>query len=184
MKDDELMLLWRQGVSAEPRAEEIERLAGRASVRRFDRMIFLRNSREYAAGIVGAIFFGWLITKGDKPYDRVQGLTGFLCVGASLGYLWWQHRDLIPLDTSADGRTYRAAMLGRIDKQIRLLATVRYWGLPVYLWLFASGIVYGGLLDLAALTALYMVIVWLNEKWAVRWLRAERAKIEALYEQA
>ena len=162
--DDELILLWRQGTSTEPNQEEIARLAGSATVKQFDRVIFWRNFLEYAAGAVGVVFLGWLVVKPEKPLDRVQGLTGFLCLEFYIGYLWWQHRSMVPLDASADARTYQAAMLVRIDRQIRVLSTIRYWGLPVYLWLFGSGLVYGNAVGLAAITCLYIAMVWLNER--------------------
>src|SRR5437763_2308126 len=99
VQEDELMLLWRQGTSAEPDAQEVARLAGRASMRRLDRLIFWRNSLEYAAGAAGVVFLGSLILKPDNPFDRTQGLTGLLCLGLTLGWLWWEHRDLTSLDS-------------------------------------------------------------------------------------
>jgi hypothetical protein len=185
MKDDELTLLWRQGASAEPVPEEIARLAGRASMRRFDRFIFWRNFGEYAAGLLGFVFLGWLIVQGE----RLNGLIGFVCVGFVLGYLWWQHRDLKPLDPSADARVYQAAMLARIDNQIRLLGSFRYWGLPTYVFLLWMGYAHSEPLlatvrDLVLLASLYVGVVWLNERsrWGVPRLRTERARIQGLYE--
>jgi hypothetical protein len=182
-QDDELTLLWQQGTSPQPVAEEIARLAARASVRRFDQVIFRRNLMEYVAGFVGAVFFTWLIVAGDKPYDRVQGATGFLCFGVWLGKLWWEHRGIAPLDPTTDARTYQAVMLSRIDKQIRFLSRVHYWGLPIYAWLLASGLVYGiTVLDVALLVALYVGVAWLNSRWGVRRLREKRLRIERLYQ--
>jgi hypothetical protein len=182
-QDDELTLLWQQGISSQPVAEEIARLAARASVRRFDRTIFWRNLAEYAAGLVGAVFFAWLIVKGNKPYDRTQGTTGFLCFGLSLGWLWWEHRDLAPLNAAADARAYQAVLLSRIDTQIRVLSRAHYGVLPIYLWLLASGLVYGmTILDLTLLACLYIGAAWLNRRWGVRSLRRKRLRIERLYE--
>ena len=182
-QDDELTLLWQQGISSQPVAEEIARLAARASVRRFDRTIFWRNLTEYVAGLVGAVFFTWLIVKGDKPYDRIQGTAGFLCVGLSLGWLWWEHRELVALDVAADARTYQAILLARIDTQIRVLSRAHYGVLPIYIWLLASGLVYGmTILDMTLLSSLYIGAAWLNSRWGVRWLRRKRLRIERLYE--
>jgi hypothetical protein len=192
MNDDELTLLWRNGTSAEPVPEEIARLAGRASIRRFDRRIFWRNFREYAAGMVLFVFFVWQLVTGQA---RARGMLeyiygGALGVGFVLAYLWWQHRSLSPLDPSADGRAYHAAMLARIDKQIRLLGSVRYWYLlPLYipgLWVVKqtwkrdpiSAMVFLGIY-----TAVFVFVGWLNERWGVRKLRAARAKIQELYEE-
>src|SRR5262249_53906188 len=142
-QDDELTLLWQQGTSAQPNAEEIARLAGRGSMRRFDRAIFRKDFLEDAAGMGGFVFFVLLIPKNDKPNDRVQAVTGFVCVGFFLGKLWWEHRGLEPLDASANARAYQAGMLALINKQIRVLSRAHFWGLPIYIWLFASGLVYG-----------------------------------------
>jgi len=182
-QDDELTLLWQQGTSAQPNAEEIARLAGRVLMRRFDWAIFRRNFLEYAAGMGGFVFFAWLILKGDKPYDRVQAVTGFLCVGFFLGKLWWEHRGLDPLDASANARAYQAGMLARIDKQIHVLSRAHYWGLPIYIWLFASGFVYGmSALDVILLSGLYLGTAWLNSRWGVRRLQEQRLRIQRLYE--
>jgi hypothetical protein len=189
MKDDELILLWRQGTSAEPNPEEIARLAARASMQRFDRRIFWRNFGEYAAGVVMLPFLIWMIVTDDFIIGRAFGLTAIVCVGFTLGYLWWQHRSFAPLDPSADARTYQAAMLARIDKQIWLLSRSAYWYLiPLCLpslwvvgalWIFYKAI---ALATLGFMTLIFIAVGWLNERWGVRRLQAERAKIEALYE--
>ena len=48
--DDELMQLWQQGVSNTPDAAEVARLAARASMRRFDRMIAAAQRDRIARG--------------------------------------------------------------------------------------------------------------------------------------
>ena len=126
MQNEELMLLWKQGTSGEPVPEEIARLAGRASMRRFDRVIFWRNFREYAAGLFIFVSFGWLLASGVA---RALGLIPYVFGGAVgvefvLVYLWWQHRELTPLDPSADARAYQAAMLARsTDRSFCLAAS-------------------------------------------------------------
>src|SRR5262245_65150644 len=101
-QDDDLMLLWRQGAKPEPDPEEVARLAGRASMKRFDRFVNWRNYLEYAAGVVGVGFFGWLIIRAEKPLDQLQGVTGLLCLGISVGWLWWMQRGIPTLDASAN----------------------------------------------------------------------------------
>jgi hypothetical protein len=190
MHDDELALLWRQSVSADPDPEEIARLAGRASMKRFDRAIHWRNLGEYAAGVVLFVFLGRLILTGDGA-DRLWSVVAFIVVAFVLGYLWWQHCDLKPLDPSSDARAYQAAMLARIDKQIRLLGSYRYWYLmPLSIPMFwgiletlSDAPVSSQLWQLAVLGALFAGAAWLNENWGVRRLREERAKVESLYEQ-
>jgi hypothetical protein len=159
-------------------------------LKRFDGAIFWRNFREYAAGFAILLVFAWLILTDTA---RKLGMLEFVYGGALgvvfvLAYLWWQHRSLTPVDPSADARAYQAAMLARIDKQIRLCGRARYWHLlPFYipgLWaikqvskkdpLFA-------MIGLAIYTGVYVVVGWLNEVWAVRKLRMERSRIEGLY---
>jgi predicted negative regulator of RcsB-dependent stress response len=115
---------------------------------------------------------------------------GALGVGFVLAYLWWQHRDLAPLDPSSDARAYQAAMLARIDKQIRLLSRIRYWYLlPLYipgLWVIKQMWKKNPMMALVSLvvyTGVYALVGWLNESWGVRKLQAERARIAGLYEE-
>jgi len=187
MQDDELTLLWQQGTSAEPDPAEISRLAGRASVKQFDRSIFRRNFGEYAAGLLLLVAFGWNLSVGRSiAFSLVAGV----CVVFVLGSLWWQHRDLRPLDLSADARAYHVAMLARIDKQLRLLGSYRFWYLMPLSIPFFWGILdnpnespSGSWRDFAVLAALFAAAAWLNENWGVQRLRTERAKIEGLYEE-
>ena len=187
MQDDELTLLWRQGTSAEPDPVEIARLAGRASIRRFDRAIFWRNFGEYAAGVVLFAVFGWNLAIGRSVAFNI---VAAVCVAFVLGYLWWQHRDFAPLDPSSDARVYHAAMLARIDKQVRLLGSYRFWYLMPLSLPFVWGIFQNANDDLSTIewnlvvfAALFAGAAWLNESWGIRRLRAERARIEGLYEE-
>lgn len=187
MQDDELTLLWKQGTSVEPDVQEISRLAGRATMKRFDRSILWRNFGEYAAGIVLFVTLRWNLVNGRSV---VFSLVASVCLAFVLVYVWWQHRDLRPLDPSSDAKAYHAAMLDRIDKQIRLLGSSRFWylmplSIPLFWGIFenASEDPSGLWRDLVVLTALFAAAAWLNENWGVRRLRAERAKIERLYEE-
>jgi hypothetical protein len=188
MIDDELTLLWQQGTSGEPKPEEVARLSGRASIARFDRVIFWRNSREYISGLMMLPVLLWLVV--TNGIGRAYGITALAGVAFVMAYLWFKHWKFKPLDASADARAYQSAMLERIDKQIRLLSSVRYWYLlPLYLpglWVFGGSWTKNGpvaaLLFFAFYTAVFVFIGWLNESWGVRNLRAARAKIEALYE--
>lgn len=186
LQDDELTLLWQQGTAAEPDAAEISRLAGRASMKQFDRNLSLRNLGQYATGLLLLVAYGWNVAIGRSI---IPSVFAGLCVAFALGYLWWQHRDLKPLDPSADARAYHAAMLARIDKQLHLLGS-RFW----YLMPLSIPFFWGILelvseapsalwLDTAMLAALFALAAWLNEKWGIQRLRAEREKIEGLYEE-
>jgi len=200
MPDDELILLWRQGTSGEPDAGEVARLAARASTVRFDRTIRWRNRLENIVGFAFLAFLAWRFATGD--HDAVGFLT-FALVASWIIFLRWYHRDIKLLDPSSDGRAYKAAMLARIDKQIRLLGRVRWTGVPLALlnalviaefvwsnnapppgmtvvrWLTGIG------LGLAIEAAIFLGIVWTNERsrWGIPGLLSIRGKIQHLYEE-
>jgi hypothetical protein len=186
--NDELMELWQQGTSREPDPREVARLAARATTTRFDRGVFRRNLREYAGGALLMGIYGWQAVRGNHA---VQYSIGFAAVGFVMIWLWWKHRGIQPLDPSADARTYRAAMLLRIDQQIRLLRTVRYWYLaplfiPVFLQmaqLFGKGRRMTAILGLAGSAAVFWLAALLNEKLALPGLVAQRKRIESLYDE-
>jgi hypothetical protein len=185
IEDDDLALLWRASTAPEPDPREIARLAGRASMRRFDRDIFRRNSLEYLAGVVAIVFFGWQIVTGNGV-DRLQSVAAVLCVSFVLGHLWWSHRNLTPLDPSADARSYQVAMLERIDEQIRLLDSNRFWylmplSIPIF-WPILAGSSLVTVTDAAMLLGLFAGAAWLNERWGVRRLKKERAYVEGLFQ--
>jgi hypothetical protein len=185
--DDELMLLWQQGISNTPDAAEIARLAARASMGRFDRMISRRNVVEsLAAGGVLA-WFAWGIVAG---HARLSNAVSFGCVSFVMAYLWWQHRHTAVLDAAADAEAYHAALLARLDRQIALLRTMPYWYLlPLYvppalqavpLWPKHPA---GTLVYLGLVSAIYVGIGVLNVRVGVGRLVAERARLEALYQE-
>jgi hypothetical protein len=120
--------------------------------------------------------------------DRVQAAVGITSGLFVVSYLWWQHRRLTPLDPSADGRAYQAALLDRIDGQIRLLKNIRYWYLlPLYLpvaWTVAATWrrnPVAAVVGWALMTAVYILVAWLCERVAVRRLTFERDTVASLY---
>jgi hypothetical protein len=180
MQDDELILIWQQSASAVPDPAEIARLAGAASVKRFDRAIFWRNSLQYIAGLALCPVFVWQIL--TRPQiGTLWSLVALVCVGFVLFYIRRQHRDIKPLDPCADARSYQAAMLERIDKQIRLLDSSRYWYLGPICMPFFSGVMNGDS-DVFLIVGIFAGGAWTSERWGVQRLRAERERIERLYE--
>lgn len=186
MGDEELMRLW-QGTRASP--GESERLAREVLTRvwRFDQKIFRRNAREYIAGGGMIVFFAGMLLFGR---DRVGALIGLLSVSFVMLHLWWNHRHLQPLDPAADVAEYKAALLARIDTQIRLLRSVPYWYLlplsvwPV--WVFAqlwARNPWGAAVMLLFGLSVCCGIGWLNVVWGVRRLRARRLSVEAMFRQ-
>jgi hypothetical protein len=185
---DDLVRLWQQSLLPSTDPNQLARELGRMTLRRFDRAIGWRNFREYA-GAVAALAFGGL--QWAFGGDRIQVILLVAGVGVSMGWLWWQHRRLEPLDPAADARAYQTAMLARLDQQIRLLSRVRYWYLlPLYLPAVRQTMVtwpsrpVGAVILLAIVTVIFAGIGWLNERVAVAFLKAERVRIESLYEDA
>jgi hypothetical protein len=185
---DDLVRLWQQILLPSTDPQELARELGSMTLRRFDRAIGWRNFREYAGAVAALAFGGVQWAFGG---DRIQVILLVAGVGVSMGWLWWQHRQLEPLDPAADGRAYQTAMLARLDQQIRLLSRVRYWYLlPLYLPAVRQTMVtwpsrpVGAVVLLAIVTVIFGGIGWLNERVAVAFLKAERVRIESLYEDS
>lgn len=181
---EEWARLWRGHMASQEDQERVARTI-MAQVWRFDQMLFWRNAREYAAGIVLLVVFMGQLVIGD---DRVGALVGLGSVGFVMGYLWWKHRGLQPLDPAADVIAYRAALLARVDDQIRLLRSITYWYLlPLTLpMLWQAGRVWGkspwaAAISLAVAMALFVFLRWLNLTAGVNALRATRGQVESLY---
>lgn len=185
--EDELLLLWQQGASNTPDPAEVARLAARASMRRFDRLILRRNVVESAAAGGVLAWFGWGIVAGEQP---LMNAVSFACVSSVIAYLWWHRRhDVVP-DATADAEAYHAALIAGLDRQIALLRTVPYWYLlPLYVPPLLLGVSLwhknpvATLVYFAVVTAVYVGIGVLNVRTGVARLRAERARLEALYQE-
>lgn len=184
---DDLVRLWQESLLPSPDPDRMARQLAGLALRRFDHGIFWRNAREYAAAL-GVVAFGvWRLLAGDDPWQ-----AGAIVGGASFvaGYLWLQHRRLPRLDPSATARDYQAMLLARIDRQIALLGSVRYWYLlPLYLPVFVqaaqaweAGERTAAVVLLVVVTALYVGLAYVNERLAVRLLQDERARVASLYE--
>ena len=184
-EDKELIRMWQGNTMPGPSdptvlAREIAR-----KVNNFDRKVFWRNLREYAAGALLLLFFGYRARTGTS---LLVPLSGIAVVGFVMAYLWWQHRRARPLDLSADARTYQAALLDRYDHQIKLLSRVKYWYvLPLYAFMLL-GLAWGPRPPLGTVrtflivTAVSAFVIWLNESYAVRKLKAARKKAQSLLE--
>jgi hypothetical protein len=184
---DDLVRLWQESLLPAPDPERLARPLALLTLRRFDSVVSWRNAREYVA-ILAVVGFGvWRFVAGDDPLQ-----TGALVGAAAFvgGYLWFQHRRLPRLDPSATARAYQAALLARIDRQIALLGSVRYWYLlPLYVpvlfqvaqsWQANQRAAAASIL--ALVTALYAGLAYVNERWAVAYLKDERARVASLYE--
>ena len=175
--------MWQSRMASEDDSERVARTI-MAQVWRFDQTLFWRNAREYAAGIVLLVVFLGQLVMGN---DRVGALVGIGSVGFVLGYLWWKHRGLHPLDPASDAIAYKAALLARVDDQIRLLRSVTYWyllplSLPtlwqaVQVWDKSP---WAAVLSLAVVGALFAFLRWLNVTAGVGALLATRANVESM----
>jgi hypothetical protein len=186
--DGALLRLWQETTIATPDSDRMARSVGRMALERFDRAIVHHDFREYAAFVLLAVVFSGQAAMGG---DRVQAAIGIASGVFVVSYLWWQHRRLTGLDPTADGRAYQAALLERIDGQLRLLKNIRYWYLlPLYLPVMWTVVVtwrrhpVGAVVGWALMTAVYVVIGWLCERMAVRRLTVEREAVASLYAES
>jgi hypothetical protein len=184
--DKEMIQMWQENTYPLPgNPSEITRNLA-LSLRQFDRRVFWRNTVEYLAAAIVLIRSFFDIASGER--HLIAPLTS---IGATLfvvTYVWRKHRDSKPPDPTADANVYRTALLGRLDRQIQLARSVRYWYvLPCwffFLTVLASGVLKGlAFIPLFAefllATALCVFVVWLNEKYGTRKLEAERKRINA-----
>jgi hypothetical protein len=184
---DDLVRLWRESLLPTSDPERLARELARMTLRGFDRHIVWRNLREYAAALAVVGFGAWRLLAGDDPLPTAVLIGGVAFVA---GYLWVQHRRLPRPDPAAKARHYQAALLARIDRQIVLLGSVRYWYLlPLYLpvlvqvasaWQASHRAL--AIAMLVVVTALYAALAYVNERLAVSHLKQERARISALYD--
>jgi hypothetical protein len=182
--DEEWTRMWQGRMASQEDSERVARTI-MAQVWRFDQTLFWRNAREYAAGIVLLVVFVGQLVIGD---DRVGALLGIGSVGFVIGYLWYKHRGLQPLDPAADAIAYKTALLARVDDQIRLLRSVTYWyllplSLPslwqaMHVWDKSP---WAAALSLAVVGALFGFLRWLNVTAGVGALLATRANVESMF---
>jgi hypothetical protein len=186
-QEKEIIRMWQE--SSLPGRVDAGELARKiaARVESFDRRIAWRNLLEYAAGFV---LIGWFLWQSFNPVMRPLAIAGIVAVGFVMVYLWRSHRNTSPLDPAADIKSYHAALLDRYDRQIGLLRRVKYWYvLPLYSWMVLVTVLVpsrfpgGRVTHFLANTLLAVFIVWLNEGYGVRKLRAARKEAESLIQE-
>ena len=180
--EKELIHMWQESTAPGPLdAGELARGIA-AKVDQFDRKIRWRNIREYVGG---GLLIGWFLWIARIPSGRFIAAAGIVAVGFVMIYMWRSHWATPRLDPALDAMSYRRALLDRYDHQIRLLRSVKYWYvLPMYLWMLLVVVstppsparvpVFLGMTLFAGF------VVWLNESYGVRKLRAARKKAESL----
>jgi len=184
--DKELIQMWQENTfpSSGSPSDLSRQLSG--MVKKFDHRIRWRNIIEYSAGVVVLIRSMFDIASGERLL--FAPLTGIAAVLFVMTYMWKQHR-IQPRDRGANASRYRAALLQRLDQQIRLLRNVRYWYvLPCWIFfvtVLASGILQGRrlvplMMEFLTVTALCVVVIWLNERVGLRKLVEERQRVLAI----
>lgn len=192
--DTLLMEVWQSGAS-DRRSKGVEMKPQiEMWARAFDRRIFWRNLVEYGAGVIVLARSGLEFISGERHWT--VPLTSVVITMFVLGYIWQKHRRARPIDPDADAAEYRAALLARIDDQIALAISARYWYvLPVWIFfvvVFVAGAVrapnatritqFG--VEFLLATSVAVLIVWLNERYGVRGLQRTRQRVERLNAEA
>jgi hypothetical protein len=194
--EDELQKLWTSqtpcgSVKGNEMLEIVEK-----KMRKFDRMIAVRNRLECVAAAAVVIFFTW--TAAHTPNVVMKAGSLVVAGGAAwiIFYMLRYGKSKLTVDPSENLAIYTQALVGRYDHQIRLLKSVKYWYLlPMYIGLLimSAGIsiqtaeagipVWVSLIGPALCTIVFGIIWWLNEVPAVRRLRTERAQVLSMMNQ-
>ena len=195
--NDELRELWcsQPSVAAATKEELVELVQKKA--REFDRKIFQRNLRECLAAVVVTALFAWMAFHAVDALQR----TGLLIVAASglwiIFFILRYGRASAPADPGQDLYAYRRDLVERYYRQIRLLKSVMYWYLlPPWLGLIlnSAGLlmrdlhraapVWPDVVSAGIYSACFAFVWWLNGGPTVARLRARRAQILALSDDA
>ena len=199
---DELEQLWKtQPVDPAVKGEEM-RNSILSKTAKFDRTIRRRNIRETAAGLAVAAFY---IYANWVQRDGIARLSSAMITTGALYYVYYIWRGAEPASNTLSLRDpkpdqtlagYQRALVSKIDHQVRLLRSVKYWGLlPMFVGLLIGslGIVKAhaekGMLTwidgIAPLlyTRVFSGVWWANEVWAVRKLERMRANLMAVGEE-
>lgn len=194
---DELREIWMCQIPPSPRNTEGTMTFVHERVRRFDRMIRMRNTVEcIAAGIV-FIFFVWLATRTHDIFIQ----TGAIVIAASAAwivfYLIRHGGGADDVDPSQALMAYTRTLVGSYDRQIRLLKSAKYWYLlPMYIGLMTlsvgplvehsramGGMNWHGILYPAIVTVVFAAVWWLNEVVVVEKLQRMRKDALAMAQQ-
>jgi hypothetical protein len=192
--DTLLMEVWQSGAAGQTgKTIDVKRqIQGWAHA--FDRRIFRRNLLEYGAGVVVLVRSGMEFASGERHWT--VPLTSVVVTLFILTYIWQKHRRARPVDPDANAAEYRAALLARIDNEIALTASARYWYvLPVWVFfvvVFAAGAVrapdpartaqFG--VEFLLATSIAVLVLWLNERYGMRRLQETRRRVENLNTEA
>jgi hypothetical protein len=206
MNDDPVRSLWQSTPKETDKdmTQMIDAIQRRAKA--FHRTIFWRDVREIGAAVVVVPIFVYVAIQA-RPSPLISG--GFFLLAASClfiaGWLYRSRRGGPKPAPEESVAAYGRTLLASYDRQIALLRTAKYWYvLPLYAGMLA---VYAGMISKIAaplgrlreqaperwllgvaflvlvfvfLTAASGFVWWLNERYAVRKLTAERESLAAM----
>lgn len=188
--DTALMELWQSGGTSQTGETFDMKRQIEGWAHAFDRRIFWRNVLEYGASLIVLVRSGLEFASGERHWT--VPLTSVVITLFIVSYIWQKNRRARPADPDASAADYRAALLARIDSQIALAASARYWYvLPVWIFfvvVFAAGIVRTPdpariaqfAMEFLLGTSIAVLIVWLNERYGIRRLQRTRKRVQSL----
>jgi hypothetical protein len=184
MNDAELKQLWaRQQLASSAAAADTELVAKmKKKMRKFNRSLFWRDTRELAACVLTAGCFSYEFMRRRSTLET----AGSLVIVLSAVFIGWRlisaRRTHPPVQETAATGDFVRAELAKVSRQTHLLKTVLWWYLlPLFIGveLFELGhpqSLTDQLVTLAVNVALYGFIYWLN-------LRAVRKHLAPLKQE-
>jgi hypothetical protein len=146
-----------------------------------------RSLANIAVSLVMGVVTGWAALHARWPWvDVGYGLCSITCLSAA-AILGWKLRDWRAPDASLSTSAYYAALLGYYDREIRTLATVKYWYVAPLLagiaivglatWLKTGSIAWSLGIGVGLTIPAWFVMRRDVEVRAIGELRAERARL-------
>ena len=189
---DNLEQLWQtQAVRADMKGEEMRRIIIQ-KMSKFDRTIRRRNQREIIASLVGALAFGWIAWGQVSWLSRLGSIVILASYAWIIFYFLRYGSGPADPDPDQDAAGFQRALMAKIDHQIRLVRSAKYWCLlPLYmgLLLLSAGDVQAhaaagtpspqDAISPLVCTLVFALIWWANDVYAAGKLRQWRARLES-----
>jgi len=189
--NDELDQLWcGQAIGPPIKGEDMLTIAMRRA-NRFDRTIQVRNGVECGAAALLTVLFSVMAWKSPNAL----ACAGNLVVAASGVWIAFYMLRYGRETSLAEDRTladFQHALLLKYEHQIRLLKNVKYWYLlPPYIGLLLASVGqvmaqtaqgrpgWPELIAVIVYTAVFGFVWWLNERYGVRKLKSDHARLVA-----
>jgi hypothetical protein len=185
---DELRQLWQSDISEAINQRELLSELQRRS-RNFDRANRRRDLRDIVAMLVIIVVYFWFAVRAGNTLERVADVWLVVCAVWFIFYVRRYARiSRKPVPEQTLG-VYRQALVERYDSQIRLAKSVKYWFvLPMWLGQMLYNVAYwlnGGknfkfVMVTIVVTAVNVLVWWLNEGPAIRYLKRKRRELAVL----